>query len=135
MFDIARCIPKLDLDQAFMSRSLQIVNAISTIQFPQKAKINRFSFASKYASWHRPDVYPMWDGHVQNYLTCLRKLYRTKWDTFAEGFPLSSNQWGYPEFHALMTRLRIHFSLAEISFKNLDKFLWWHGGSNTAGKP
>ena len=30
VFDIARCIPKLNLDQAFSERSLKIVNEIST---------------------------------------------------------------------------------------------------------
>jgi len=127
VFDVAKCIPKLNMDQALKECSLHIVNTISTTQFPGKRKINRFAFATKYASWHRQDVYPIWDRNVQKYLTCLRKLHRTEWDKFAEGFSLSSNDWGYPEFHALMVRFRAHFGLVEISFKNLDKFLWWHG--------
>ena len=127
VFDIAKCIPKLSIDRAFKESSLEIVNAISTAQFPGKRKINRFSFATKYASWHRQDIYPMWDNNVQNYLTGLRKLCRDEWDKFGDGFNLSSNSWGYPEFHALMVRMRAHFGLAEVSFKNLDKFLWWHG--------
>jgi hypothetical protein len=95
IFDIAECIPRLKLDQAFKAESLDIVNVISTAQFPPKRKVNRFAFATKYASWHRPDVYMIWDGCVQNYLNCLRKLHRTEWDKFAEGFRLSSNDWGY----------------------------------------
>lgn len=127
VFDIAECIPKLKIDQAFKESSLEIVNAISTTQFPGKRRINRFSFATKYASWHRQDIYPMWDRNVQNYLTGLRELHRAEWDNFADGFKLSSNEWGYPEFHALLVRFRAHFRLVEVSFKNLDKFLWRHG--------
>ena len=132
VFDIADCIPKLNVDQAFKEKSLKIVNTISTTQFPGKRRINRFSFATKYASWHRQNIYPMWDRNVQNYLTCLRELYRVEWDNFADGFKLSSNEWGYPEFHALIVRFRAHFRLAEVSFKDLDKFLWWHGRETSA---
>jgi hypothetical protein len=130
VFDLARCIPKLNVDEAFKECSLQIVNTISTTQFPGKKRINRFAFATKYASWHKQDIYPIWDGHVQNYLTCLRKLHRAEWDKIADGFPLSSNAWGYPEFHALMVRFRAHFDLTRISFKDLDKFLWLRGGAD-----
>ena len=133
MFDLAKYIPKLKVDQGLKKRSLQIVNTISTAQVPGKKRINRFAFATKYASWHRPDVYPMWDRNVQNYLTCLRKLHRAEWDKVSDGFPLSSNDWGYPEFHALIVRFRGHFGITEISFKHLDKFLWWCGRDESAG--
>jgi hypothetical protein len=133
VFDVAHCIPRLAVDQALKEGSLQIVNTISTAQFPGKKSINRFSFATKYASWHRQDVYPIWDSKVQNYITCLRNLHRTEWNKFADGFPLSSNNWGYPEFHALIVRLCVHFGLTEVSFKNLDKFFWWHGGGKSDG--
>ena len=132
VFDIAECIPKLNIDRAFKESSLEIVNTISTTQFPGKRQINRFSFATKYASWHRQDIYPMWDGNVQTYLTCLRKLHPAEWVKFADGFRLSSNEWSYLEFHALMVRFRDHFGLTEVSFKNLDKFLWWHGRDRSA---
>jgi hypothetical protein len=127
VFDIAECIPNLKLDQAFKEGSLDIVNVISTTQFPGKRKINRFSFATKYASWHRQDAYPMWDRNVQKYLSCLRSLHRTDWNRFSGGFRLSAN-WGYPEFHAMMVRFRAHYDLNAVSFKDLDKFLWLHGG-------
>lgn len=138
VFDIAECIPKLKLDQAFQDRSLDIVNVISTTQFPGKKKVNRFAFATKYASWHRQDVYPIWDSHVQSYLTCLRKLHRADWENFSHGFKLSGD-WGYPEFHDLMSRFRSYFRLEAVSFKDLDKFLWLHGdsepGDSDLGEP
>ena len=127
VFDLAKRIPKLNVDRAFKEGSLEIVNTISTTQFPGKQPVNRFAFATKYASWHRQGIYPIWDSKVQNYLTCLRKLHRVDWDKFANGFSLSSNDWGYPEFYKLMERMRAHFHLVEVSFKDLDKFLWWHG--------
>ncbi len=126
VFDVAGCIPRLNLDQAFKTRSLEIVNAISTTQFTGKRKKNRFAFATKYASWHRQDAYPIWDSHVQNYFTCLRKLHRKDWDAFSGGFKLSGD-WGYPEFYALMLRFRCYYHLEDISFKDLDKFLWLRG--------
>jgi hypothetical protein len=126
VFDLAERIPSLKLDQAFKDGSLEIVNVISTAQFPGKRHINRFSFATKYASWHRQDLYPMWDRNVQKYLTCLRDLHRDDWNKFSGGFRLSPD-WGYPEFHAMMARLRDHYGLKVVPFKDLDKFLWLHG--------
>lgn len=123
VFDLAKRIQRLDVDRAFKEGSLKIVDTISTTQFPGKKPVNRFAFATKYASWHRQDIYPIWDSRVQNYLTCLRKLHRADWDKFANGFRLSSNDWGYPEFYKLMERMRTHFHLVEVSFKDLDKFL------------
>ena len=127
VFDVAECIPKLKLDQAFKDGSLEIVNQISTTQFPGKREVNRFAFATKYASWHRRDAYPIWDRNVQNYFTCLRRLHRADWDKFSDGFILSSNDWGYPEFHGLMVRFRDYYGLKAVSFKDLDKFLWLRG--------
>jgi hypothetical protein len=126
VFDIAARIPSLKLDQAFKDCSLEIVSVISTTQFPKKRKINRFSFATKYASWHRQAAYPMWDRNVQTYFSCLRNLCRADWNQFSKGFRLSSD-WGYPEFQAMMVRFRAHYCLEDVSFKDLDKFLWLHG--------
>jgi hypothetical protein len=127
VFDIARCIPTLDMDRTFEERSLEIVNTLSTTQFPGKKNVNRFSFATKYASWHRQGFYAIWDSKVQKYFTCLRALHRAEWDKFADGFKLSSNDWGYPEFHGLMTRFRESRNLGAFTFKQIDKFLWLHG--------
>jgi hypothetical protein len=127
VFDVAKRIPTLGFDQAFREGSLEVVNAISTTQFPGKRRINRFAFATKYASWHKPDRYPIWDRNVHNYFICLRRLHRADWDRFAEGFKLSSNDWGYPQFYDLMVRFRAHYRLEQVSFKHLDKFLWIHG--------
>ncbi len=126
VFDLAKRIPELNLDEAFQAGSFEIVNTISAVQFPPKRRVNRFAFATKYASWHRRDVYPIWDSNVQNYLTCLRRLHPTDWDIFSDGFGLSGN-WGYPGFHALIVRFRSYFKLENVSFRDLDKFLWLRG--------
>jgi hypothetical protein len=107
-----------------------LVDRISSLQFPTKRTINRFSFATKYASWHRQDAYPIWDQNVQKYFTSFRKLHRNQWDQFSDGFLLSGN-WGYPEFYGLMVRFRSYFSLEEVGFKDLDKFLWIYGDQST----
>jgi hypothetical protein len=130
VFDVARCIPGLGLDHAFKNASLDIVDRLSTVQFPGKRTISRFSFATKYASWHRQDVYPIWDQNVQRYFSRLRKLHRDYWDRISEDFILSGN-WAYPQFHGLMVRFRSHFGLDEVGFKDLDKFLWTYGAPST----
>jgi hypothetical protein len=95
VFDLAKCLSKLNLDQAFRDGSLEIVNTISSSEISGKKKQRkRFSFATKYASCHRQDVYPIWDRNVEAYFSCLRKLYRGEWNSFSDGFALSSNGLG-----------------------------------------
>jgi hypothetical protein len=130
VFDVAKCIPGLGLDHAFRDASLDIVDRLSTVLIPGKRPIGRFSFATKYASWHRQDVYPIWDQNVQRYFSCLRKLHRDDWYRIAQGFILSGN-WAYPQFHGLMVRFRSHFGLDDVSFKDLDKVLWICGADST----
>ena len=126
VFDIAKAILKLNVDREFNNCSLTIVNSISTTEIEGKRQVRRFSFATKYANWHKPDAYQIWDRNVQNYLTCLKRYHPTDWDSFSQGFKLSA-AWGYREFHELMLRFRDNYGLQAVSFKNLDKFLWIHG--------
>jgi len=126
VFDLAGRIPTLKLDDALKKCDLEIVNTISTTQFPGKKKVRRFAFATKYAHWHRPDCYAIWDRNVQRYFSCLRKHQPSDWQAFSDGFRLNG-EWGYPEFHGLMVRFRSVYRLDGVSFKDLDKFLWLHG--------
>jgi hypothetical protein len=130
--DVAVHIRNLRPDQDFSSQSTEIVSKISAVMVEGKEHRNYFSFATKYASWHRREIYPIWDTNVQNYFTCLRRFHRADWDDFSRDFKLTGN-WSYSDFHGLMVRFRDHYGLAAVSFKDLDKFLWLHGGKGKSG--
>ena len=88
-----------------------------------KKERNSFSFATKYCSWHKPDLYPIWDSRVQTYLGWLQKE-----SDFAKGFDVNAAHWTYDEFRGAMNALRERYRLASFTFKDIDKFLWLEGG-------
>jgi len=82
-----------------------------------------YAFATKYCSWHNPSAYPIWDGNVCRYLTCLKNTPFAKPDEWTR----------YAEFVALISAFRAHYHLDSFGFKEIDKFLWIQG-AETASK-
>jgi hypothetical protein len=58
---------------------------------------------------------------VDTYLRCLQKQ-----SDCGDDFRLKGD-WKYPDFLAVMTRLKKRYGLDSISFKDIDKFLWSEG--------
>jgi hypothetical protein len=110
------------IDRALDEAAPGIVDLISTPVIPGKRPYRPFSFATKYASWHRPECYPIWDARVREYLLWLQRE-----RGFAPDFKVDGT-WKYPAFREAITRLRTEYSLGEFSFKQLDKFLYGAGG-------
>lgn len=94
-----------------------VVDAIASVFFNGKPRCN-YSFATKYCSWHRPDLYPIYDSRVD---FCLRE-YATVPNPFATF--RAADLWQYARFRELLKIFREHYGLSSINFKNLDKFLY-----------
>jgi hypothetical protein len=114
-----------DIDSALAEGDPEIVDKIAPVTITATLKgRNNYSFASKYCSWHKDASYPIWDSRVDRYLRSLRRT------DFAKFLPISGELWNhYPEFVTLMTAFRNFYDLRSFSFKDIDKFLWKHGGS------
>jgi hypothetical protein len=124
MYDVADHICRYgdDIDQALADGVAEVVDLISTPVIEGKQLYRPFSFATKYASWHKPESYPIWDAHVRAYLIWLQR----EWG-FTRDFKVDGS-WKYAAFREAITRLRDQYSLGEFSFKELDKFLYRAGG-------
>jgi hypothetical protein len=124
--DVAQHICKnaQDIDAALAAGSPEVVERIAWISVPGKKDRNNFSFATKYCSWHKPELYPIWDSNVQNYLGRLQGQ-----SEFAKGFNVNADHWTYAEFRGAMDAFRKHFALGSFTFKDIDKFLWLYGGT------
>jgi hypothetical protein len=86
-----------------------------------------YAFATKYCSWHNPSAYPIWDGNVCRYLSCLKNTPFEKPDYWER----------YAQFVSLISNFRAYYGLDEFGFKDIDKFLWTHGAepsSKAAGQ-
>jgi hypothetical protein len=124
LLDVARHIHTnaKKIDSALAAGSTEIVETIARISVPGKKDRNNFSFATKYCSWHKPEVYPIYDSNVQRYLEFLQGR-----STFAGDFNVSAPHWTYAAFCGAMDGLRKHYGLGSFTFKDIDKFLWSEG--------
>ena len=117
---VARHICSLAIDADLKAGNPEIVDGIAKVQLSDRIH-NFFSFASKYCNWHNPTAYPIYDGNVE---ACLW-FYRRQ-DGFAT-FPRSG--YGYPEFVRGVNAFRDFYGLTSFTYKQLDKFLWYLGGT------
>ena len=60
---VAKHITRLHIDGALDRGDLSLVNKIGPVKVGSKTR-NFYSFATKYCSHHRPDVYPIYDRYV-----------------------------------------------------------------------
>jgi hypothetical protein len=119
IFQVARHICALNIDPKLAQGSLDVIDEIAVITLKGKRKRN-YSFATKYCSWHRPDVYPIFDSYVERLLWAYRQQ-----DRFAEF--KRSELWHYPRYKESIERFRTYYGLDQFSFRELDKFLWLYG--------
>src|SRR5690554_4855834 len=64
---VAKHIYNLNIDSRLEDNDLTLVNEIAKIDFNGKIK-NMYSFATKYCSHHKPDIFPIYDSYVEKVL-------------------------------------------------------------------
>jgi hypothetical protein len=126
VYDVARHIVDQKIDSALDLCLPELVRRISEIDKDKKTFYN-YSFATKYCSFHRPESYPIYDSRVNEYLWHLRNLGGLK--KFKRNV-----LWIYPEFKKIVTELRDRYGLQELSFRQIDVFLWYEGGKILAAR-
>lgn len=119
-----------EIDSGLEKGSPEIVAKIAQISVGEKS-FYFYSFASKYCSWHKQDLYPIYDSRVDKYLWSLKK--QRVFD--AEPFVKRSDLWDYSKFIKIMAAFKNRFGLNSYSFKAIDKFLWLHGETLIAKQP
>ena len=112
-----------EIDLALAAGSPEVVDRIASMSVSGKKTRRYFSFATKYCSWHRPEFYPIYDSHVEKYISCLKGQ-----PPFAEFFNTGEEHWRYAEFRMLISTFRDHYGLGAFTFKEIDKFLYLQGG-------
>jgi hypothetical protein len=121
LWEVADHIVSGKIDDLLDSGSPEAVSKVAAIDVEGKHHRFNYSFATKYCSWHRPDVYPIFDSRVNEYLWHLKKL---------GTIPIAKRNdlWDYPEFKKIVNEFRERFGLEGFSYKVTDKFLYREGG-------
>lgn len=103
-------------------KAIKLVERIGkTPKGPNGMKKNALSFASKYCSFHRPDVFPIYDGYTK---IILREL-NEKYNYYGEKVPKEIES--YSKYYDIYNSFIDFFKLSEFSYKEIDKYLWKKG--------
>lgn len=115
---IAQRIVQLDIDKYLETNDLSLVDKID-------GELGRsiYSFATKYCSWHKPNVYPIYDKYV-----CLVLDYFKNTDHFAN-FSRKDLR-NYQEYYRVYFEFIHFYKLDGCELKSIDKYLWQLGKEN-----
>ena len=85
-------------------------------------RLQYYSFATKFCSWHNQKAYSLWDYNVDEALWAYKGQ-----DRFAQF--KRKELLDYPRLIAIVKEFRDIYGLRRHSLKNIDKFLWRVGAS------
>jgi hypothetical protein len=117
-YELAMHITSIGLDPLLENGFFEAVEAVAHVELGGKSK-KLYSFASKYCSWHRPQVYPILDSVVKDVIWKYKDGIPTKF--------LKKDLDTYEGFRAALKALAVSYGLDQVNWKDLDKGLWMLG--------
>jgi hypothetical protein len=124
VFSVAQHIVSLGIDEQLKRGDESLVSSIATghgVKHSKNGKeIKFYSFATKYCSHHRPEIYPIYDSFVEELLVYLRNV-----DEFAAF--RREDLYDYSSFRRIILALQSFYSLESYSMKEIDQYLWQYG--------
>lgn len=105
-----------NIDERLAMGDLNLVMDLTNIEINGK-KIFFYSFATKYCSHHRPDMYPIYDSYVNKLLKYFRN--RDGFMAFKE-----ANLKEYSSYYNIIQSFKSFYALQAFSVKQIDKYLW-----------
>lgn len=115
-YSVAKVIYQLNIDRRLQNGDLTLVDDIvSAIEKNCKSGRREYSFASKYCSFHCPDVYPIFDSRNEEILN----LYKNEININ----PLNLRE-SYEDYVRIINKYREIFGLECFSYKEIDRFNW-----------
>lgn len=115
-YSVAKVIYQLNIDTRLQNGDLTLVDDIAAeTEKNCKSARREYSFASKYCSFHRPDVYPIFDSRNEEILRYYRK------DISINPFTLRKS---YKDYVKIINKYKEIFGLECFSYKEIDRFNW-----------
>lgn len=115
---VAVAIAEAAVDTMLDQRNPEVLMTLAAHEMGGKTR-HHFSFATKYAHWHRPDDYPIYDSFVRQQLDAYRRR-----DRFAEFTPGDLRT---TRFVGIMAQFRRFYGIEACSWRSIDKWLWRQG--------
>jgi len=124
IFAVAKHIVTLDIDRRLKIGDESLVADIASGHGVKNAKsgkeLHLYSFATKYCSHHRPDVYPIYDSYVEALLVYLRDI-----DHFTDF--RTEDLRNIAVLKQTLLSLQKFYSLETFSLKEIDQYMWQYG--------
>lgn len=117
--NVAQHILLKNIDKKLNEGDLSLVEDLARVNINGKP-FYFYSFASKYCSHHRPDIYPIYDSYVHKLL----KYFRDR-DGFCEFKEADLKR--YQSYTYIIHSFQQFYGLCSFSFKEIDKYLWQLG--------
>jgi hypothetical protein len=117
---VAQHIIELDIDNRLENGDIDLVNEIATVQFDSGKSWNFYSFATKYCSFHKPDIFPIYDSYIEKMLWHFNKI-----DNFYKYHRYEIKI--YNVFYKILCSFIKYYGLSKCSFKEIDLYLWEAG--------
>ncbi len=123
IYPVARHILSLDVDKRLQAHDLSLVSDLSYVTFPNGKTKKLYSFATKYCSHHKPDVYPIYDDYISKVLRYYRDV---------DGFSKFTNEMlsDYLSFNTILHDFQLFYKLEKYTLKEIDQYLWQLGKAN-----
>lgn len=123
IYPVAQHILSLDVDRRLRDHDLSLVSDISHVIFPSGKAKTLYSFATKYCSHHKPDVYPIYDDYISKVLRYYRDV---------DGFSKFTNEMlsDYLSFNTILHDFQLFYKLEKYTLKEIDQYLWQLGKTN-----
>lgn len=118
-YSVAKHILELQIDSRLAAGDLGVVNDVASTTIKSKKKYF-YSFASKFCSNHRPEVFPIYDSYVDKMLSYFGG--RDRFFKFTK-----SELRDYRRFVPIVQAFRSHYRLTEFSLREIDTYLWLEG--------
>jgi len=119
-FKVADHIVSLNIDKRLNENDLSLVNNIASIKMNHNKQINFYSFATKYCSHHKPEIYPIFDYYVETIICHFKITYN--FCNFQK-----SDLKEYEKYRNILVNFQRYFGLNEFTLKEIDKYLWQAG--------
>lgn len=117
--NVAKHFLNQNIDERLAVGDLNLVMDLANIEINGK-RFFFYSFATKYCSHHRPDIYPIYDSYVNKLLKYFRD--RDGFMAFKE-----SNLKEYISYYNIIQSFKSFYGLQAFSVKQIDKYLWQLG--------
>ena len=117
--NVAKHFLNQNIDERLAMGDLNLVMDLANLEINGK-KFFFYSFATKYCSHHRPDMYPIYDSYVNKLLKYFRN--RDGFMAFKE-----ANLKEYSSYYNIIQSFKSFYGLQAFSVKQIDKYLWQLG--------